>query len=101
MSNFAQRCAKDLAPYNVRVNTLNPGMVNTPLNQSIWRASNANLPPEQQLTFEQWSMDKISRVVPLKRWQEPAEFADMALFFQPQPGPTMSQARPSMSMAAL
>lgn len=78
--NFAQCCAKDLAPYNVRVNTLNPGMVNTPLNQSIWRASNANLPPEQQLTFEQWSMDKISRVVPLKRWQEPEDIADMAVF---------------------
>ena len=78
--NFAQCCAKDLAPYNVRVNTLNPGMVNTPLNQSIWRASNANLPSEQQLTFEQWSMDKISRVVPLKRWQEPEDIADMAVF---------------------
>ncbi|MEZ4736724.1 MAG: SDR family oxidoreductase [Caldilineaceae bacterium] len=53
--NFSQCCAKDLAPYQVRVNTLNPGMVNTPLNQSIWRASNENLPPAQQLTFEQWS----------------------------------------------
>lgn len=78
--NFSQCCAKDLAPYNIRVNTLNPGMVNTPLNHSIWRASNANLPPEQQLTFEQWSMDKISRVVPLKRWQEPQDLADMAVF---------------------
>lgn len=78
--NFAQCCAKDLAPYNIRVNTLNPGMVNTPLNQSIWRASNANLPPEQQLTFEQWSSDKIGRVVPLKRWQEPEDIADMAVF---------------------
>lgn len=78
--NFAQCCAKDLAPYNIRVNTLNPGMVNTPLNQSIWRASNANLPQEQQLTFEQWSSDKIGRVVPLKRWQEPEDIADMAVF---------------------
>lgn len=78
--NFSQCCAKDLAPYNVRVNTLNPGMVNTPLNQSIWRASNANLPPEQQLTFEQWSTEKIGRVVPLKRWQEPEDIADMAVF---------------------
>lgn len=78
--NFSQCCAKDLAPYNIRVNTLNPGMVNTPLNQSIWRASNVSLPPEQQLTFEQWSMEKISRVVPLKRWQEPADIADMAVF---------------------
>ncbi|MBX3011656.1 MAG: SDR family oxidoreductase [Caldilineaceae bacterium] len=78
--NFSQCCAKDLAPYNIRVNTLNPGMVNTPLNQSIWRASNAHLPADQQLTFEQWSMDKIGRVVPLKRWQEPTDLADMAVF---------------------
>lgn len=78
--NFAQCCAKDLAPYNIRVNTVNPGMVNTPLNQSIWRASNANLPADQQLTFEQWSSDKIGRVVPLKRWQEPEDIADMAVF---------------------
>jgi len=78
--NFSQCCAKDLAPYNVRVNTLNPGMVNTPLNRSIWQASNANLPPEEQLTFEQWSSQKIDRIVPLKRWQEPEDLADMAVF---------------------
>ncbi len=78
--NFSQCCAKDLAPYNVRVNTLNPGMVNTPLNRSIWQASNATLPPEEQLTFEQWSSQKIDRIVPLKRWQEPEDLADMAVF---------------------
>lgn len=78
--NFSQCCAKDLAPYNIRVNTLNPGMVNTPLNESIWRASNANLPPEEQLTFAEWSMQKIERIVPLKRWQEPEDLAAMAVF---------------------
>jgi len=78
--NFSQCCAKDLAPYNIRVNTLNPGMVNTPLNRSIWQASNANLPPEEQLTFDQWSSQKIDRIVPLKRWQEPEDLADMAVF---------------------
>lgn len=78
--NFAQCCAKDLADYNIRVNTLNPGMVNTPLNESIWRASNETLPPDQQLTFEAWSMEKIGRIVPLKRWQEPEDIAAMAVF---------------------
>ncbi|MCB0128725.1 MAG: SDR family oxidoreductase, partial [Caldilineaceae bacterium] len=72
--------AKDLADYNIRVNTLNPGMVNTPLNESIWRASNANLPADQQLTFDEWSSQKIGRIVPLKRWQEPADIAAMAVF---------------------
>lgn len=78
--NFSQCCAKDLADYNIRVNTLNPGMVNTPLNESIWRASNANLPADQQLTFDEWSSQKIGRIVPLKRWQEPEDIAAMAVF---------------------
>ena len=64
----------------MRVNTLNPGMVNTPLNESIWRAANANLPPEQQVSFEEWGREKVSRVVPLKRWQEPEDIAAMAVF---------------------
>ena len=36
--NFAQCAAKDLAPFGVRVNTLCPGMVQTPLNRSVWQA---------------------------------------------------------------
>ena len=36
--NFAQCAAKDLAPHNVRVNTICPGMIKTALNQSTWAA---------------------------------------------------------------
>jgi 2-hydroxycyclohexanecarboxyl-CoA dehydrogenase len=78
--NFAQCAAKDLAPYNIRVNTLCPGMVDTPLNRSIWAASNRDLPEDQQLTFEQWAVNKIKRVVPLNRWQTPEDIANMAIF---------------------
>jgi 2-hydroxycyclohexanecarboxyl-CoA dehydrogenase len=78
--NFAQCAAKDLAPYNIRVNSLCPGMVDTPLNRSIWAASNRNLPEDQQLTFDEWATQKIERVVPLKRWQTPEDIANMAVF---------------------
>ena len=78
--NFAQCAAKDLAPYNIRVNTVNPGMVDTPLNHAIWAAQCRNLPPDQQLTFEAWSAEKIQRVVPLNRWQQPTDIADMVVF---------------------
>jgi 2-hydroxycyclohexanecarboxyl-CoA dehydrogenase len=78
--NFAQCAAKDLAPYNIRVNSLCPGMVDTPLNRSIWAASNRNLPEAQQVSFDQWASEKIQRVVPLKRWQTPEDIANMALF---------------------
>lgn len=78
--NFAQCLAKDLAPYGVRVNTVNPGMVKTPLNQNVWRAWNERQPPAQQRTYEDWAQEKIRAVAPLGRWQEPAEIADMVVF---------------------
>ena len=42
--NFAQCAAKDLAPYGVRVNALCPGMVQTPLNRSVYEAWAASSP---------------------------------------------------------
>ncbi len=36
--NFAQCMAKDLAPFGVRVNSVCPGMVKTPLNESVWKS---------------------------------------------------------------
>jgi NAD(P)-dependent dehydrogenase (short-subunit alcohol dehydrogenase family) len=78
--NFSQCAAKDLAPYNVRVNTLNPGMVNTPLNRGVWAGQMKNLPPEQRVDFETWAAEKIKRVVPLNRWQTPEDIANMAVF---------------------
>ncbi len=78
--NFAQCLAKDLAPYGVRVNTVNPGMVKTPLNQNVWRAWNDRQPPDQQRTYEDWALEKIRAVAPLGRWQRPAEIADMVVF---------------------
>jgi len=78
--NFAQCLAKDLAPYNVRVNTVNPGMVKTPLNQRIWQAWNDQQTPEHRRSYEDWAGDKIRAVAPLGRWQEPQDVADMATF---------------------
>lgn len=78
--NFAQCAAKDLAPYNIRVNTLNPGMVKTELTQSIWAANVQNLPEDERPDFDAWSAEKLQRVVPLNRWQEPEDIAAMALF---------------------
>jgi 2-hydroxycyclohexanecarboxyl-CoA dehydrogenase len=78
--NFSQCAAKDLAEYNVRVNTVNPGMVKTPLNQGVWAGQMKNLPPEQQVDFETWGAEKIKRVVPLNRWQAPEDIAAMVVF---------------------
>jgi len=79
--NFAQCLAKDLASYGVRVNTVNPGMVKTPLNQAVWQAWHDQQPEgELQRTYEEWAAEKIKAVAPLARWQEPAEIADMVAF---------------------
>jgi 2-hydroxycyclohexanecarboxyl-CoA dehydrogenase len=78
--NFAQCLAKDLAPHGVRVNTVCPGMVQTPLNRSIWQAWHDQAPPAERLSYEEWSDRKIRAVVPLGRWQPPESIADMILF---------------------
>jgi 2-hydroxycyclohexanecarboxyl-CoA dehydrogenase len=78
--NFAQCLAKDLAPHGVRVNTVNPGMVKTLLNQNVWRAWNELQPREKQRTYDEWAADKIRTVTPLGRWQEPEDVADMVTF---------------------
>ena len=78
--NFAQCAAKDLAPYGIRVNTLCPGMVKTPLNQSVWESWNRQQPEEERLSYEEWAEAKIAAVTPLGRWQQPADVAAMAVF---------------------
>ncbi len=78
--NFTQCAAKDFAPYGVRVNALSPGMVKTELNQAVWAASQARLPEASRLSYEAWAAEKIQKVSPLGRWQEPEEYASMAVF---------------------
>jgi 2-hydroxycyclohexanecarboxyl-CoA dehydrogenase len=80
MINFAQCAAKDLAPYNVRVNVLNPGMVATPLNRGVWEGQMRNLPAEERVDYETWGAQKIARVTPLNRWQTPEDIANMVVF---------------------
>ena len=78
--NFAQVMAKDLASSGVRVNTVCPGMVKTPLNRSVWQSWNDRQTPEHQLGYDEWAAEKIRQLVPLGRWQQPEDVADMIVF---------------------
>jgi NAD(P)-dependent dehydrogenase (short-subunit alcohol dehydrogenase family) len=78
--NFAQCVAKDLAPYTVRVNTICPGMIRTPLNRSVWQAWAAQQSPQTWQDYETWAAAKIARLIPLNRWQTPEDVAALALF---------------------
>lgn len=78
--NFAQCMARDLAKYGVRVNTVCPGMVKTPLNKAVWQAWNDEQPETERLDYETWAGEKIRSVVPLGRWQQPSDIASMVVF---------------------
>jgi NAD(P)-dependent dehydrogenase (short-subunit alcohol dehydrogenase family) len=78
--NFAQCAAKDLAPLGVRVNTLCPGMVQTPLNRAVYEAWAREQPASGRPSYEEWSAEKIRKLVPLNRWQQPEDIAAMAVF---------------------
>lgn len=78
--NFAQCMAKDLATHNIRVNTVCPGMVQTPLNRSVWQAWHDRTPEPERLSYEEWSDRKIKSVVPLGRWQSCEDLASMIVF---------------------
>jgi NAD(P)-dependent dehydrogenase (short-subunit alcohol dehydrogenase family) len=78
--NFAQCAAKDLAPYRVRVNALCPGMVQTPLNRSVYEAWAREQSESGRPSYEEWSAEKIRKLVPLNRWQQPEDLAAMAVF---------------------
>ena len=82
--NFAQCLAKDLAPHNIRVNTVCPGMVQTPLNRSVWQAWHDRARPTDRLSYEEWAGRKIKALVPLGRWQSPESIADMIVFLSSQ-----------------
>lgn len=78
--NFAQCMAKDLASSRIRVNTVCPGMVKTPLNKSVWQAWNDRQPPEKRRSYDDWAAEKVEQVVPLGSWQKPEDIADMIVF---------------------
>jgi 2-hydroxycyclohexanecarboxyl-CoA dehydrogenase len=78
--NFAQCMAKDLAQHGIRVNTVCPGMVQTALNRSVWKAWHDQAPAEERLSYEEWADRKIKAIVPLGKWQTPEDIANMIVF---------------------
>ena len=72
--------SKEFAEFNIRVNTICPGMIETPLNRGVWQAWNDRQPEEEKQDYHEWAAGKIGNVVPLGRWQQPEDVADMAVF---------------------
>src|SRR5262245_3459936 len=78
--NFAMCAAKDFAPHGIRVNTLCPGMVQTPLNRGVWQSWNEKQPPEKQISYDEWGGAKVRQMCPLGQWQTPEQIAALAVF---------------------
>ncbi len=78
--NFAQCMAKDLARHGVRVNTVCPGMVQTPLNRAVWQAWHDQTSETERLSYDEWAGRKVRDVVPLGKWQSPDDIAAMIVF---------------------
>jgi NAD(P)-dependent dehydrogenase (short-subunit alcohol dehydrogenase family) len=78
--NFAIVAAKDLAPYGVRVNTLCPGMVQTPLNRGVWQSWNDKQPADKKQSYDEWGAAKVKQMCPLGNWQTPEQIASLAVF---------------------
>lgn len=78
--NFAQCAAKDLAEHGIRVNSVCPGMVQTPLNEGVWKAWNDQQPADKQRSYAEWAEEKIRNVVPLRKWQRPEDIAETIVF---------------------
>ncbi len=78
--NFAQCLAKDLAGHGIRVNTVCPGMVQTPLSRQIWQAWCNQQDADRKRPYEDWAGEKVRAVAPLGRWQRAEDVADMVAF---------------------
>ena len=75
-----QVLARDLAPHGVRVNTVCPGMVRTPMNEAVWKAWHDRQPPESRKSYDDWAAREDPGAIPLGRWQRPEDVADMVVF---------------------
>ena len=76
MLNYAQALAVELAPYNIRVNTICPGIIRTQMWDRILQEAEERGGITQQ---EEWDSYMIQ--IPQGRPQSPEEIASAAIFF--------------------
>lgn len=65
INGITKSLARELGPYNILINTIAPGYVNTEMTQT-------NVTPEEQ--------EKIKTTIPLKRFAQPEEIAKLVVF---------------------
>ena len=73
---FSKCLANELIPHNIRVNTVNPGLVRTP----DWNKTAALVTQDMDQTAEEWLQDIANRYAPIKRFATAEEIADFFIF---------------------
>ena len=82
--HFSKSLAVTLAPYNINVNTLHPGIVHTPGFHDKTTASRKDRHPERFEGFEgtegEWLENHVKSMTPLRRSQTPEDMGHMVAF---------------------
>lgn len=73
---FSKCLANELIPHNIRVNTVNPGLVRTP----DWFKTASIITADRDETAEEFLQGIADRYAPIKRFASPEEIADFFVF---------------------
>ncbi|MCY4527061.1 MAG: SDR family oxidoreductase [Anaerolineaceae bacterium] len=73
---FSKCLANELIPHNIRVNTVNPGLVRTP----DWYKTATIITQDMEQTAEEFLQGIADQYAPIKRFASPEEIADFFVF---------------------
>jgi NAD(P)-dependent dehydrogenase (short-subunit alcohol dehydrogenase family) len=77
---FSQALALQLAPYNINVNTICPGLIWTPMWQEAARVLSMSYPAFKGLSPEQVFSAAVAVMIPMKRPQTPEDIGNAVVF---------------------
>ena len=75
VTGMTQSLAHELAPHDITVNSIHPGILVTDLHSAVVKAFSALMGQDEQATWD-WFMSRI----PLQRFQTPKDIGEMAAF---------------------
>jgi NAD(P)-dependent dehydrogenase (short-subunit alcohol dehydrogenase family) len=75
VTGMTQSLAHELAPHNITVNSIHPGILVTDLHSAVVKSFSALMGQDEQATWD-WFMSRI----PLQRFQTPTDIGEMAAF---------------------
>jgi len=76
LAMFSKCLATELIPYNIRVNTINPGLILTP----DWRNTASNLGAKEDLSADEYLDRLAKKLTPIGRFGTPEELARFFVF---------------------